>query len=221
MDAELQRQIELHSAGAAAPHAGIYSDLGVPSTTEPLDEAIISKWVLPFYMWKIREPEVFITNYLPIRAEISVELCRSLLISSNWRPRIAAAYFAAIERFQELEGHIGRLFLRSDVCYSGQGYTLALAVFNTPRSLDFVRKYLDHYLTRKDLGFDQSYAMAALHYMDAQNGTSYFERYLPLWKSFIGNNPNFNLYGTLERFAQEAANILIIRNSVMSAPSIA
>ena len=56
MDTELQRQIELHSAGATVLHAGAWSNLEVPSTMKPLEESIIAKWVAPFYMWGIRRP---------------------------------------------------------------------------------------------------------------------------------------------------------------------
>ncbi|MBL9151709.1 MAG: hypothetical protein JNK37_04475 [Verrucomicrobiales bacterium] len=180
---------------------------------EPLCEDVISKWIAPFYMWGIRSPDEFINHYSPIRDEITVELCRLLLVSFNWRPRIAAAYFAAIEEFRELEEHIGRLFLRSDVCYSGQGYALALGVFNTPGSVDFLKRYLDHYLTRKDLWFDQTDAMAALHYTDALNGTSNYDDYFPKWQSFVSDKPNSDLSGALERFRGDVGSIERIRNT--------
>lgn len=180
---------------------------------EPLSEDVITKWVAPFYMWGIRNPDEFIASYSPIRDEVSIELCQALLISFNWRPRIAAAYFAAIEEFSDLEEHIGRLFLRSDVCYSGQGYSLALAVFNTPGSIDFLKKYLDHYLTRKDLWFEQPDAMGAIHYTDSLNGTSYFDDYLTPWQAFVSDKPNHDLEGALERFRQDVANVERIRKN--------
>lgn len=181
---------------------------------EPLSEDLISKWIVPFYMWGIRSPDKFVASYSPIRDELTVELCRSLLVSFNWRPRIVAAYFAAIEEFRELEEHIGRLFLRSDVCYSGQGYALALAMFNTPRSVAFLKRYLDHYLGRKDLWYDQTDAMAALHYTDALNGTSNYETYLALWRNFVSDKPNADLERALERFRSDVSNIERIRTRV-------
>jgi hypothetical protein len=211
MDDELRRQVERHSAGATIQHAGIYSALEVPSSMEPLSDETIAKWVAPFYMWGIRDPDEFIASYTPQRNHMSIELCRSLLVSFNWRPRIAAAYFAAIERFSELEEHIGRLLLRSDVCYSGQGYALALAAFNTPGSITFLKKYLDHYLTRKDLWFEQPDVMAALSYTDALNGTSIFEDYLPSWQSFVSDKPNHDLNGALKQFRQDMTNVERIR----------
>jgi hypothetical protein len=212
MDDKLRRQVERHSAGATIQHAGIHSALEVPSSMEPLSDEIIAKWVAPFYMWGIRDPDEFIASYTPQRNQMSIELCRSLLVSFNWRPRIAAAYFAAIERLSELEEHIGRLLLRSDVCYSGQGYALALAAFNTPGSITFLKKYLDHYLTRKDLWFEQPHVMAALSYTDALNGTSNFEDYLPSWQSFVSDKPNHDLNGVLKQFRQDMTNVERIRN---------
>lgn len=214
MDDALRRQLELHCAGATVQHAGPYADLEVPSTMEPLSEDLISKWIVPFYMWGIRSPDKFVASYSPIRDELTVELCRSLLVSFNWRPRIVAAYFAAIQEFRELEEHIGRLFLRSDVCYSGQGYALALAMFNTPRSVAFLKRYLDHYLGRKDLWYDQTDAMAALHYTDALNGTSNYETYLALWRNFVSDKPNADLERALERFRSDVSNIERIRTRV-------
>ena len=213
MDDKLRRQVELHSAGATVQHAGLYSDLEVPTTMEPLSQDVTTKWVAPFYMWGIRSPDKFITSYSPIRGEVTVDLCRSLLVSFNWRPKITAAYFAAIEEFAELEEQIGRLFLRSDVCYSGQGYALALGIFNTPGSIHFLKKYLDHYLNQKDLWFDQPDAMAALHYTDLLNGTSNFDDYLQRWKDFIDDKPNHDLEGAIERFRQDVANAERIRNT--------
>lgn len=213
MDDELRRQVELHSAGATVQHAGLYSDLEVPSSMNPLSDEIISKWIAPFYMWGIRSPEQFIASYSPIRGEITVDLCRSLLVSFNWRPRIVAAYFAAIEKFTELEEHIGRLLLRSDVCYAGQGYALALGIFNTVGSIDFLKRYLDHYLKRNDLWFDQPDAMAALHFTDCLNGTSNFDDYLPLWQAFVSDKPKHDLNGVLELFRQDVANVERIRKN--------
>ncbi|MEZ5385048.1 MAG: DUF6000 family protein [Prosthecobacter sp.] len=213
MDDDTRRRLEQHVAGATVQHAGVYAELEVPSTMEPLGEDIIAKWVEPFYMWGIRSPDEFIAAYSPIRSDVSPELCRSLLTSFNWRPRITAAYFAAIEEYTELEEHIGRLFLRSDVCYSGQGYALALAIFNSPGSINFVKKYLDHYLCRKDLWFDQPDAMAALHYIDSMNGTSNFDHYLQPWRDFIGDKPNHDLEGAINRFRQDVANAERIRNT--------
>lgn len=217
MDAAFKRQLELHCAGATVIHAGPYSDLQVPSTMEPLNDDLISKWVAPFYMWGIRCPDEFIAAYAPIRSDMTVELCRSLLVSLNWRPRIAAAYFAAIEEFHELEEHLGRLFLRSDVCYSGQGYALALALFNTPGSIEFVKKYLDHYLSRKDLWFDQPDAMAALHFTDSLNGTSNFAAYLPLWQEFVSDKPYADLQPALDQFRTDLNNIDRIRRRSVEA----
>jgi hypothetical protein len=46
------------------------------------------------------------------------------------RMRIVGAWFSAIKQYTEFEQAIGNLLLRSDVCYAGRGYCLALASFN-------------------------------------------------------------------------------------------
>jgi hypothetical protein len=214
MDSEFQRLLALHSAGTTVRHAGPYADVQVPSSMDFLSEGMINKWVVPFYLWGIRRPDEFISHYMGVRAEVSADLCRSLLVDFNWRPRIVAAYFAAIEDLTELEEHIGRLFLRSDVCFAGAGYALALAMFNTPGSVAFLGKYLDHYLREKDLYFDQPSAMAALRFTDQVNGTSYFDEYLPLWNEFTKDKPNHNLDRAIELFARDVRNVELIQASV-------
>lgn len=118
---------------------------------------------------------------------------------------------SAIEHYSPLEDHIGRLFLRSDVCYAGVGYALALAAFNTSPSIDYLKKYLDHYLGRKDLWFDQDSAMSALCYLDRQNGTDLLRGYLPKWKAFKEDKPNHDLERSIHGFQIKMENLELIR----------
>jgi hypothetical protein len=201
MEDELRRQLELHSAGATVQHAGPYSDLEVPSTMENPSNDFIQKWIAPFYMevlgilnGSIRNPEEFIEHYSPIRPEVDLNLISKLLVWFNWRPRIVGAYFATIERITDATEHIGRLLLRSDVCYAGQGYALALATFNTKHATAFLKKYLDYYLTRKDLWFDQDSVMNAIGYLDRINGTNFMEGYMFKWQTFVADKPNHSIY---------------------------
>lgn len=62
----------------------------------------------------------------------------------NWHTRAVAADFVAVSELREFEDQIGKLFLRSDVCYSGNQYCFALAVFSTQKSIDYLNEYLEY-----------------------------------------------------------------------------
>ena len=111
---------------------------------------------------------------------------------------------ASLKKFEAFEDHIGRLLLRSDLCFAGKLYCVALAEFNTTKGLDYLRRYLEYYLTRPDLDYNQGDAMGAVGYLDAKNRTSHFEGLQPLWNNYIKAatwKPDFER--NLARFAKE------------------
>jgi hypothetical protein len=150
--------------------------------------------VAPFYplnLW--RDGEIFVRALRPVCSQIDEQLVKELLSYFNWRPRLVGAYFVAVRRLAGLEQQIGRLLLRSDVCEAGRGYCVALARLNTGSSAALLMEYLDYYLTRADLWFDQGFAMAALGYLDHENGTHLREGFVGRWHDFIANKPNWDL----------------------------
>lgn len=161
-----------------------------------MSQDLLLYWVKPFYMTDLRSAE-FAEKYRAVHDKITIDLVKDLLAESNWRPRFVAALFAAIKNYSELEPPIGHLLLRSEVCDAGRAYCLALATFNTPESVDFLRRYLDYYLKQKHLWFDQGDAMAALWYLDQHNGTDILTEFLPAWEEF-----NANKHWGLERCHQ-------------------
>jgi hypothetical protein len=127
----------------------------------------------------------FIDSLKAIYREIKPTTVKRLLTEYDWRPRLSGAFFAALENFNFCEDHIGRLLMRSDLCFAGKLYCVELTEFNSPIGLDYLRKYLEHYLTRPELDYDQGDAMGAIAYMDAKNGTNIFESFQPLWNNYI------------------------------------
>lgn len=103
-----------------------------------------------------------------------------------------------MKNLNEFEEIIGNHLLKSEVCYSGSGYCLALATFGTENSKNFLKKYLDYYLTRKDLWFDQGDALSALFWMDENEA----EKYEIIWQDFVADKPHWNLEKSKERFAE-------------------
>ena len=187
--------MERHSAGAISQHTGPFSTIEVTVNYDNPDREYVNKWIMPFYKWRGRDPERYEEAFYSIQTEISPEVCLDLLTYFNWRPRITGAFFAAILQFAELESVIRKLLLRSDVCFAGDGYTLALARFNTPNSSSILCEYLDYYLPRiTELPYNQYSALAALHHLDRLNGTDYLRRY-----------PITDLERTIDLFSQHLA----------------
>jgi len=136
----------------------------------------------------------------PLLQEVSPELINTLLANCDWRPRSVGAFFVALDQRSDFETLVGRLLLRSDVCYAGRAYCIALARLNTPTAVDFLQQYLGYYLTRDDLWFDQADALAALKYLDEVNGTAFSSTFDQLWRDFASTKPNWNLSHTCSRF---------------------
>jgi len=191
-------ELELHVAGATVRHPSPFSALEVPSCSEPLPAKIIDQWVRPIYFGLQQEGvETFLASSL---ADVDDQLIDLLLASFNWRPRTAGAYLAALSGRDHFTDRIGRLLLRSDVCYAGGAYCLALAAFNNPKCCDYLEQYLSYYLGRSDLWFDQGDAMAAVAYLDKLNGSSKLGQFVPQWEVFVGGKPSWNLQDSITRF---------------------
>jgi len=194
-----------HIHGATVVHTSPFSSIQVPTAEDILTLAECDKFVSPFYRVSFRSVDVqFIDSLKTIYREIKPEIVEKLLTEYDWRPRLTGAFFAALKQFNSLEDHIGRLLLRSDVCFAGKLYCVALAEFNSPTGLDYLKRYLAYYLTRPDLDYDQGDAMGAVAYLDAKNGTQIFEVLQPLWDNYIkAKSWQPNLEEDVARFAEE------------------
>jgi hypothetical protein len=111
----------------------------------------------------------------------------------DWRPRLVAAYLIALDRRAGFRDVIGDLLLDSQVCYSGQGYCFALAAFGTGRDAEILTAYLERYLPRIDLRYDQAWALGALLHLDERLGSHHAERFrVPdgLWDRWAAGHSN-------------------------------
>jgi len=191
---------ELHSAGATVLHRSPFDDLEVPVSSVPLDAVVRDRWVKPFYM-AVPDNLVSIEATLrPLLADVSPDLITTLLAQFDWRPRTVGAFLVALDARTQFEELVGRLLLRSDVCYAGRAYCIALARLNTPSAVDFLCRYLRYDLTRNELWFDQAEALAALIYLDDVNGSRHSRGFDELWRNFVSDKPNWNLAETCSRF---------------------
>lgn len=197
-----QDLLALHVAGATVRHESPFSTLEVIKNTEPLSKEFIGKYVVPFYLGR-RDTDEFRENYIGVRESIDGELISKLLGEFNWRSRSVGAYFVAVGGMREFEVVIGNLLLRSDVCYAGHHYCLALASFSSPVAIDYLDQYLEYYLTRQDLWFDQSSAMGALSFIGASKGRDLVTPHMAEWEKFITNKPDWDLASSIERFTEQ------------------
>ncbi|WP_258873143.1 DUF6000 family protein [Streptomyces sp. M7] len=88
---------------------------------------------------------------------------------------------------------IGDLLLASEVCFSGSAYCFALARFGTHADAEILTAYLDRYLPRTDLRYDQHAALGALLRLDAHLGTHHADRFTRpdgLWDQWVDALPH-------------------------------
>ncbi|MFE3902828.1 DUF6000 family protein [Streptomyces sp. NPDC059153] len=106
---------------------------------------------------------------------------------SGWRERLVAAWIAGIGGRTRQRERIGELLIESRQTYAGQGYCFALACFGTSADGQILCDYLDNYLRRTDLYYDQHWAIGALLDIDTQLGSDYAERFIArdgLWQQW-------------------------------------
>ncbi|MER8157908.1 DUF6000 family protein [Streptomyces sp. NPDC094472] len=110
------------------------------------------------------------------------------LLEGGWRERRTAAWLVAVSRRTEFRERLGELLLASEVCCAGLAYCVALARFGTPRDADLLAAYLDRYLRRPDLAYDQTVAMGALVFIDLHLGGDRAAPFLSsggLWQQWL------------------------------------
>lgn len=203
--------IERHVAGATITAATPFSELLVPVSTEPLAAEVIETWVRPLY-FGLKEPKLkaFFASH---KSQIDDLLISKLLANFNWRPRTAAAYLVALTDRSVFTTQIGRLLLRSDVCFAGAAYSLALAEINSSEAIGFLDEYLSYYLCRRDLWFDQATVMAALGYLDRKNGTALQLRHIATWEVFVAEKSNWNLAKSDALFTEAMATLHALKKN--------
>jgi len=101
-----------------------------------------------------------------------------VLLGAGWRERKTAAWLVAVAHRTEYRDPLGRLLLASEGPYAGAAYCVALATFATAADAELLRAYLDRYLSRPDLDYDQPIALGALLYLDELLGTEHAPPYL-------------------------------------------
>ncbi|MEU5032588.1 DUF6000 family protein [Streptomyces rubiginosohelvolus] len=115
------------------------------------------------------------------------------LLEGSWRERRTAAWLVSVSRRTEFRERLGELLLASEVCCTGVAYCVALTTFGTERDADLLAAYLDRYLCRPDLAYDQTVVMGALQFISLNLGSDQADRFLGpggLWQQWLHDAPH-------------------------------
>ncbi|MFF7385347.1 DUF6000 family protein [Streptomyces griseoluteus] len=118
------------------------------------------------------------------------------LLEGSWRERRTAAWLVAVSRRTEFREDLGRLLLASEVCCVGVAYGVTLASFGTARDADLLAAYLDRYLRRPDLAYDQNVVMGALQFIELNLGGGRADRFREpggLWWQWLRDAPHLRI----------------------------
>ncbi|WP_327133407.1 DUF6000 family protein [Streptomyces sp. NBC_01343] len=110
------------------------------------------------------------------------------LLGYEWRSRLTAAWLIGVGRRATFRERIGDLLLASEFCFCGSAYCFALARFGTHADAEILTAYLDHYLPRTDLRYDQPAALGALLHLDGRLSTHHADRFTEpdgLWDRWV------------------------------------
>ncbi|MCS3868613.1 hypothetical protein J3D55_001529 [Chryseobacterium ginsenosidimutans] len=178
--------MNLHSAGATVRHASVFNHLETYRNDFQLSQEFIDKWALPLYM-KIRHigDNSWIDYLKQIKDEITEEVTLALLGDFNWRTRTVGAYLSALKNYENQIDIIGIHLLKSEVCYAGDLYALIFAFYNKPKTIEYLNQYLEYYLQKPELYFDQESVLEAIAYLDTVNNTNNLSKHLNQWNKML------------------------------------
>jgi hypothetical protein len=203
--------IKLHVAGATVRHTPPFDELKPLKNDFELSQSFIDKWVVPFYMNIGLTDNEWINKLTSAKCEITADIIQKNLGDFNWRTRQTGAFFSAITNQTQFIDIIGTHLLKSEVCFAGGVYCKVFASFNTTKCVEYLNLYLDYYLTKPDLWFDQRYAIEAILYLDKINTTNHFDRHIGNWIEFIKNKPYWDKEITTDDLEEQLAVIETVK----------
>ena len=110
-----------------------------------------------------------------------------VLLDSEWRSRITAAWLIGVSGRDQFRERLGGLLLASELVFAGQGYCFALARFGSAADAAILTAYLDRYL-RPGVHYNQDWAFGALQHIDATLGTNHAARFIVPFQQWAGPN---------------------------------
>jgi hypothetical protein len=85
-------------------------------------------------------------------------------------------------------------------------------MFASENAKNYLKTYLEYYLERKELHFDQADAFCALEYIDQNSAINLHEKYL----EFVNDKPNWDLNESRKYFANRITTINKIKMTMDS-----
>ncbi|MCD0482601.1 DUF6000 family protein [Streptacidiphilus sp. ASG 303] len=137
------------------------------------------------------EREAFARELAEATGGITADELQALL-DGGWRERRTAAWLISVAGRREYRARLGALLLAGEDPYAGGAYCLALATFATAGDAELLCAYLDRFLPRLELSYDQGPAIGALLHIDTHLGTGRAEAYLGpggLWERWTAGPP--------------------------------
>ena len=211
MDDKELKAIKLHLAGATFWHNPPFADLVTFINDFELSQDYVNKWVVPYYMKLRHTDDKWINKLTSVKREITTDIIQKNLGDFNWRTRQTGAFFSAITNQTQFIDIIGTHLLKSEVCFAGRVYCKVFASFNLPKCVEYLNLYLDYYLTKSDLWFDQRDAMEAILYLDKLNSTNHFDKHIKMWTEFIKNKPHWDKEIKIDNLEKQVAAIQTVR----------
>ena len=162
-------------------------------------DKFINNWVAPYYLhilhgnyyYLLKDDEQVSFNE-KVRKALLVLDDESIqrLLSGDGREQITGSWFCGLKGWSQYADEIGAKLVESKMTYAGQGHCFALACFANDKSVKYLTEYLNIYLPRTNLHYDQAWVMPALLWVDKQNNTNNASQYLDsggLWEKFIAD----------------------------------
>lgn len=75
--------------------------------------------------------------------------------------------------------------LKSEVCCVGHIYAIVLASYNDEKTLQYLTDYLDYYLKKPELYFEQKNVLESVAYLDKINNTNKLNKYIDSWTNLL------------------------------------
>ncbi len=212
-----EKNLSRYIAGATVKHKSSFNNLKAPYRIKYMPPEFFNKWVRPFFADHVLANNQLEKNFNNIKEEISPDIVKQMLGYFDWRSRITGAYFAAFMNYNEFEDFIGINLLKSELCFAGEGYLIALVNFNSEKSIYYLKQYLDYYLSTPDLCYDQGEALAALIWLDRNNQTAIVtdDYYLEKWNQYISDKQNWNLKTFMDSFDQRLTTFFKLKNLLL------
>ncbi|WP_033263255.1 DUF6000 family protein [Amycolatopsis vancoresmycina] len=141
---------------------------------------------------EVTDRAAFLRELAEAAARITDTELGVLLDDGGWRERKTAAWFVAVTGRARFRGNLGDLLLASEGPYAGRAYCVALTSLGTEADAAHLIAYLDRYLLRPDLDYDQAEALGALLCLDEALGTGHAARFVEpdgLWWQFCAALP--------------------------------